>query len=294
MNASLPAHRARLSTLAVDRGRIAYLHLGPRDGQPVVLVHGMPTSSYLYRRIADRLADAGLRVIVPDLLGFGASDKPRDTAAHTAEAQSHRITALLDHPGRRAGDLRGARPDLGGPWVFEIADREPQRVAALVVLNTSAYAELMTPPREALLVDGPIGAPLARLMGSRLGRRMIADFLGRFTHAGRGLAPEVVEAQWTPLHEGSWRAFRAFAAGLDAAMAEFSRYAAALRRLEVPATVIWGGEDSVLDAARLVPAFVADLGVDPADVHVLDAASHFLQEDRPDDLAAIIAAFVRR
>ncbi len=270
MNASLPAHRARLSTLAVDGGRIAYLHLGPRDGQPVVLVHGMPTSSYLYRRIADRLADAGLRVIVPDLLGFGASDKPRDTAAYTAEAQSHRITALLDHLGVERATF--VAHDLGGPWVFEIADREPQRVAALVVLNTSAYAELMTPPREALLVDGPIGAPLARLMGSRLGRRMIADFLGRFTHAGRGLAPEVVEAQLTPLHEGSWRAFRAFAAGLDAAMAEFSRYAAALRRLEVPATVIWGGEDPVLDAARLVPAFVADLGVDPADVHVLIAA----------------------
>ncbi|WP_448003507.1 alpha/beta fold hydrolase [Agromyces bauzanensis] len=292
MNPSLLSHRARLSTLAVQGGRIAYLDLGPRDGRPVVLVHGMPTSSYLYRRIADRLAAAGLRVIAPDLLGFGASEKPHDPAAYGAEAQSRRITALLDRLGVERATF--VAHDLGGPWVFEIADREPHRIAALVVLNTSAYADLMTPPREARLVGGPLGRPLARLMGSRLGRRMIADFFGRFTSAGTRLAPEVVEAHWTPLHEGGWRAFRAFAVGLDAAMAEFSRYAAALRRLEIPATVIWGGEDPVLDASRLVPSFAADLGIDPGDVHVLDAASHFLQEDRPDDVAAIVAEFVRR
>ncbi|WP_448809027.1 alpha/beta fold hydrolase [Agromyces bauzanensis] len=292
MNRSLQAHRARLSTLAVDGGRIAYLDLGPRGGRPVVLVHGMPTSSYLYRRIADRLVRAGLRVVAPDLLGFGGSDKPRDPTVYGTIEQSRRITALLDHLGvERAAFVAH---DLGGPWTFEIADREPHRVASLVVLNTSAYAELMTPPREARLVGGPVGAPLARLMGSRLGRPMIAAFLSRFTHAGDGLDPEVVDAHWTPLYEGGWRAFRAFAAGLDDAMAEFSRYAAALRRLDVPAALAWGGEDPVLDALRLVPRFTADLAIDAGDVHVLEGASHFLQEDRPDDVAAIIGEFVLR
>ena len=89
------------------------------------------------------------------------------------------------------------------------------------------------------------------------------------------------------------RAFRAFAVGLDATMAEFARHAAALRRLDVPATLVWGTEDPVLRHELLVPRFVEDLRIADSDVHLLDHASHFLQEDRPDDIARHIASFVR-
>ena len=146
----------------------------------------------------------------------------------------------------RSCDVRAH--DLGGPWTFEVADRHPARLEALVVLNTSAYAKLTTPPREAPLV--------------------------------RQLDAEVVTAHWMPLHERGTQAFRSFAQRLDASMAEFSRHAAGFKRLDIPATVIWGVEDPVLRHELIVPRFVAALGTAEADVHLLDAASHFLQQDR--------------
>lgn len=287
---SLAAHRASLAHLDVEGGRIAYLDKGPRDGRPVVLVHGMPTSSWLYRDVAERLASSGVRVIAPDLLGFGASDKPRGGAGvYGTRRQADRLVALIDH--LRLPSATFVVHDLGGPWTFEIADREPERIAGLVVTNTSAYAELMTPPREARMAGGPLGPALLAVMGSRIGRRMVRSFFAGFSTTGQRLDPAVTDGHWQPLHEGGTRAFRAFAVDLDRTMAEFARYAAALRRLEAPAALVWGTADPVLRHDLLVPRFVADLRI-PADrVHLLDGASHFLQEDRPDALAAHIAEF---
>ena len=136
----LEAHRASLKHVTVDAGPMAYLDVGPRTGPAVVLVHGMPTSSWLYRRVAARLADDGVRVVAPDLPGFGASVKPTDPVAYSLSAQAGRLALLLDH--LELGSAVFACHDLGGPWVFEAtADTAPQRIGGLVVLNTSAYAE---------------------------------------------------------------------------------------------------------------------------------------------------------
>jgi pimeloyl-ACP methyl ester carboxylesterase len=285
-------HRSHLSFVDVAGGRMAYLDVGPRDGRPVVLVHGMPTSSYLYRQIAPRLAEAGLRAIAPDLLGFGASDKPHDRSAYAAPDQGARLTALLDHLGIDSATF--VAHDLGGPWVFEVADHTPERISSLVVLNTSAYAELMTPPREARLVGGPLGPLMLAVMGSRAGKGSIRKFFNDFTHDSHPMGREAVEAHWLPLHEGGTRAFRTFARGLDATMAEFARYAAALRRLDVPATVVWGSADPVLRSELMIPRFAEDLAIAPEDVHVLEQSSHFLQEDQPEAVADLIATFVLR
>jgi haloalkane dehalogenase len=288
---TVSAHRARQHRLAVDGGGIAYLDLGPQDGQPVVLVHGMPTSSWLYRRVAERLAAGGMRVIAPDLLGFGASDKPADRDAYAAARQAKRIVTLLDH--LKVAEATFVVHDLGGPWTFEVAERHPERIAGLVVLNTSAYAELMNPPREVRIVGGPLGPAILAMMGSRLGRPLIRKFFTGFTHTGRALSHAATDGHWQPLHEGGTRAFRAFAVGLDDSMAQFTRHAAALRALDVPAAIVWGTADPVLRHDQLIPRFVEDLRIAADDVHLLDRASHFLQEDRPDDVAVLIAEFVR-
>lgn len=288
---SLTAHRAQLKQLTTSDGVMSYLDIGSLAAEPVLLVHGMPTSSYLYRHIARHLADKGMRAIAPDLLGFGASDKPADASAYAAHRQAARLTQLLDHLGLPAATF--VAHDLGGPWTFEVADRQPSRIARLVLLNTSAYADLMTPPREARMVGGPIGPLLLRFMAAHVGRRMIGKFFADFTHAGRRLSPAVIEAHWTPLHEGTTRAFRVFARNLDATMAQFPRYADALRRLDVSASIIWGTEDPVLRVERIVARFAADLGIPAERVHLLDEASHFLQEDRPHDVARLIGDFVK-
>ena len=76
-----------------------YVDEGPRDGRPVVLVHGNPTWGYLYRHFITPLVEAGYRVVVPDHLGFGRSDKPDNASTYTIPRHSERLIALMDSLG---------------------------------------------------------------------------------------------------------------------------------------------------------------------------------------------------
>src|SRR5947209_8105969 len=82
------------------RLRVAYVQAGPADGEPVLLLHGEPSWSFLYRRVIPVLADAGLRVVAPDLVGFGRSDKPAAQADYSyARHVAWMRAALLDELG---------------------------------------------------------------------------------------------------------------------------------------------------------------------------------------------------
>ena len=100
-------------------GRMHYVDEGPRDGRPVVMVHGNPTWGYLYRNFIPALVEAGHRAIVPDHLGFGRSEKPRDPELYRVPRHARRLDALLESLDLR-GAVRGAaglgradRPVLG-------------------------------------------------------------------------------------------------------------------------------------------------------------------------------------
>jgi haloalkane dehalogenase len=80
--------------LSTPEGRCAYVDDGPRTVHAVLLLHGNPTWSFLWRRVIGALVSAGQRVIAPDLLGFGRSDKPEDLAAYTLERHVARLLAL--------------------------------------------------------------------------------------------------------------------------------------------------------------------------------------------------------
>jgi pimeloyl-ACP methyl ester carboxylesterase len=115
-------------------GRMHYIDEGPRDGLPVVFVHGNPTWSYLYRRFIEAVTDSGCRAIAMDHLGFGRSDKPANTSFYSISRHAARCEALLE-----SLDLRDAIlvvQDWGGPIGLTWAARHPQRVAGLFILNT--------------------------------------------------------------------------------------------------------------------------------------------------------------
>jgi pimeloyl-ACP methyl ester carboxylesterase len=115
-------------------GRMDYVDEGPRDGRPVVLVHGNPTWGFLYRNFIGPLTEAGHRVIVPDHLGFGRSDKPSDPELYRIPRHVARLDALLE-----SLDLRDAVvvvQDWGGPIGLSWAVAHPERVSGLFILNT--------------------------------------------------------------------------------------------------------------------------------------------------------------
>jgi haloalkane dehalogenase len=114
--------------------RVAYVDEGPADGETVLLLHGEPSWSFLYRRMIPVLVDAGLRVVAPDLVGFGRSDKPVDRAAHTyARHVGWMRQALLDQLDLR--DVTFVGQDWGALIGLRLVAEHPDRFARVVIAN---------------------------------------------------------------------------------------------------------------------------------------------------------------
>lgn len=114
--------------------RLHYLDEGPADAPPVLLLHGQPTWSYLYRHVVRALVEAGHRVVVPDLVGFGRSDKPVDPRSYSFAAHLHWLRAFVALTGLRRITL--VAMDWGGPLGLSALAAEPDRFERVVVSNT--------------------------------------------------------------------------------------------------------------------------------------------------------------
>lgn len=121
-------------------GQMHYVDEGPRDGRPIVLVHGNPTWAYLWRNFIPPLTAAGYRVIVPDHLGFGRSDKPNDASLYQIPRHAERLERLLESLDLH--DVTLVPQDWGGPIGLAWAARHPERVRSLAILNTFAHKPL--------------------------------------------------------------------------------------------------------------------------------------------------------
>ena len=125
-----------VEVLSGDGGslRVHYIDEGPRDGPPVLLMHGEPSWAYLYRKMIPVLVDAGFRAIAPDLIGFGRSDKPTPRDEYTYQRHVDWMTAFIE-----AIDLKGATvfgQDWGGLIGLRLVAENPDRFDRVVAANT--------------------------------------------------------------------------------------------------------------------------------------------------------------
>jgi pimeloyl-ACP methyl ester carboxylesterase len=259
--------------------KIAYRRVG--KGQPVVLLHGIPGSASSWRLVAAEMPDT-LDVLIPDLLGFGASDRPRSLQALHARAQASALAALLDELGMDKATVIGH--DFGGPIAITLASSRPDLVNALGLLATNAF------------VDTPIPFPLslttAPLIGS-LARRGLFSGPALRMMLRQGVGPN--SSRPDPLtHLGDRRQQRAIAtifAGSLTRLAElYGPVEAALGRIDLPAFVGWGDHDPFFDLAQGARTAAA-IGVD---LRVYEGAGHFLPHERPHDVAAEVVALAQR
>jgi pimeloyl-ACP methyl ester carboxylesterase len=258
------------------------------DGPAILLLHGNPTWCYLWRKVIRRLGGEDVRIIAPDLIGLGLSDKPRDPAIHTLDFHAERISALI-----RALDLHDlviAGQDWGGPISAVMAARNPDRIAGAVFGNTSIRVP-DHPPRV---------TPFHRFSRmpfiSDLAFRHL-NLMVRHLHRAQGdrasIGPAERRAYLYPFHRLADRAAPLALARLvptDLASPTFRTLHEAndwARSFNGPVRLVWGLRDPILGRnihgmKKLFP-----------DAEVTETeAGHFLQEEVPEEIAAAILAVV--
>jgi len=249
-------------------------------GAPVLLLHGEPTSSFLWRNIVPQLPG---RKIAPDLIGFGRSDKPEDVGWYSYDRHVDSIARLVEELDLR--ELTLVVHDWGGPIGLRVAVEDPRRFERIVILNTGVGGG--TPPSETWLRFREV----VRQLGGALD-------IGRLVEAGttQGLSDEVREAYDAPFPTPESKAgVLAFPELVptdpDHPNAEpMNRVLDALTRWEKPTLVVWGAEDTVLPF-RVAERFV-ELVPGARGPVLIEGASHFLQEDKPDEVAQAIREFI--
>ncbi|MEM7678779.1 MAG: alpha/beta fold hydrolase, partial [Myxococcota bacterium] len=209
-------HEAQLSFVSVGLDTLAYLDINPRQAEgTLVLLHGIPSSSLLYRATAPDIARAtGWRVVAVDLLGFGASDKPDRDGSYTVQMHAARLLELLDSLGI-ASFVLGVH-DIGGFIGWEMLSQDPTRIEGLVVANTTAYSAGLTPaPRVVDIVAGrrTPREVWADLDDPEFAKLVAAEFLELGFSQPSDVTDELVTAYAGPLSEGSSEAFIQFFEG---------------------------------------------------------------------------------
>jgi haloalkane dehalogenase len=281
--------------LSVNGRRMAFVDEGPRDARPVLLLHGNPTWAFLYRDFIGPLTAAGYRVIAPDCIGSGYSDKPRIDAAYSLAHHIADLVALIDQL-----DLTGMAivgQDWGGPQSVGAALARLERVAAVTLMNTWLYTDYKgrfhTTARPWTTWHAPILGPYF------LKRLKVLSHAGPSATTRRGMTPEeargyhhvydereseTVTLTWPrtiPLSEG------------DRGFADMAWIQSQLPRLaKTPIQLIWAPEDQVFPieyANRLKELLPHAEGP-----KTYDRAAHFLQDDRGPEIAADVAAFLNR
>jgi pimeloyl-ACP methyl ester carboxylesterase len=251
------------------------------SGTNVLLVHGIPGVGATWRAVRERLAPEH-RVIVPDLVGFGCSVRTDDLASLWADAQADAVLALLDALAVPRAVVVGH--DFGGPVAAHLVAKAPGRVAGLVLAATNAFG------------DTPIPFPLRGILWPGLGRlwaRLLFSPPSLRSMVRRGLGPGAPSID-ASAHVGDADQARAIFRIFDTALRELRvRYAPvteALRQVRVATRVVWGDRDPFfpVEQARRT----ADL-IDGATVTILPGAGHFLPEERPNELAAVVAELCR-
>jgi haloalkane dehalogenase len=260
-----------------DGLRLAHVDAG--DGAPVVMLHGEPTWSYLWRKVAPPLLDAGRRVILPDLPGFGRSDKPMDEDWYSYDRHTEAIADLLETLDVR--DATFVLHDWGGPIGLRIAVEQPERCARLVLMDTGVFTGSV-PMSEAWhrfadFVDRVDELPVGMLV-----RR------GCYVDPG----DEVEAAYDAPFpSEASKAGARAFPALVpqsldDPDSATGRRILEGLRDDRRPMLMLWGAEDRPLPPAT-GEAFASALGR-PAP-QLVPGAGHYVQEDKGEAVGRLVA-----
>jgi pimeloyl-ACP methyl ester carboxylesterase len=277
-------------TLTVDGLDIFYREAGRADAPTILMLHGFPTSSHMFRGLIPQLSDR-YHLIAPDYPGFGYSGAPvpaefEYTFDHLADVMEQFVVKL---------DLRSYAiylQDFGGPVGFRLAARRPDRVRALLIQNANAYTEGVSPELHAILLrlyrerTPEMRKKAAELFELPYTKRQYLQGVDDPTL----VSPDAWEhAQWGMDRPGNKEIQYLLHANYASNFDRYDEWHAYFRKFQPPALVMWGKGDFVFGVPG-AEAYRQDLKT--IESHILDAAGHFALETHGREIAAYIREFL--
>jgi pimeloyl-ACP methyl ester carboxylesterase len=285
------AAQIRYRTIAVDGLEIFYREAGPKEAPAILLLHGFPTSSHMFRDLMPLLAEH-FHLIAPDYPGFGYSSTP---SVAEFEYTFDRLADVIEHFTEAVGLARYAiyMQDFGGPVGFRLATRHPERLRALIIQNANAYQQGVTQ----VLQDVVLRLWKERTAASEATARALFELPNTQRQFLEGaedpslVSPDAWQhAQWGMERPGNKDIQFALQANYGSNLERYEEWHAYFRRHQPPALVVWGRGDFVF-APGGAEAYCQDL--ESVELHMLNAG-HFALETKAPEIAGYMRAFLGR
>jgi haloalkane dehalogenase len=269
----------------IDGVNLHYVDEGA--GPPILMFHGEPTWSYLYRKMIPPLVDAGFRCVAPDLMGFGMSEKPSSESEYTLRRHVELMAGLVESLKLEGVTIVGQ--DWGGPIGLRYAIDHQSNVRALVILNTLIDIKSLPMFFKALFASGGFSSFLSR----RLDLLRKVAFSAGFK---RPVAKEAMAMYKMPHPNASDRggvaAFPKMVPGSERHenAGYVSEISQALKAWDIPVLVCFSDKDIAFkpDEGRAIAELVPN-----GRFHLIEGAGHFLQEDAGEEIAELMVPFLK-
>ena len=280
-----PVHHCRIDVDGVD---IFYREAGPADAPVLLLPHGYPASSFVYRNLMPALANRW-RTLAPDFPGWGHSATPADFA-HDFDGYAAFLARFLD---RLSVDRVAIwLHDFGSQIGLRFAIAHPDRIAAVIVQNGDIYEDTLGPNYEPLIEywDDPTPERKAALADAITLEGYAHEFIGGTEgEVAARIPPDLWALHWSLTDSQRRSLYRDIIAGLRENRAWFPRYQSYLRQCRPPALILWGPRDGFMPEAA-GRAWLRDLP--QAELHMFDDGGHWLLETHFEQVVPPIRDFL--
>lgn len=254
------------------------------QGDVIVLLHGIPTSGWLYRKMIDTLSQDH-RVIVPDLLGFGSSSSPKGYDIYASKEHAKRLLDLMNY--LKIDYWNHVFHDAGGLWTWELLKLAPRKIKNLVILNTIIYEAGFNPPIR--FKKGVIAKSIMAMYSNGLLTNMMLKGLFKTGLIHNNLTPEDIEGYKKPLLEGKTKGMYHFFSNTCNNLPDYSEV---IKNLNIPKLLIWGKYDSFLVFDKMKDKVINNLNLSEENIHLIEA-KHFIQEEKPKEISKLILNFLK-
>lgn len=275
--------RTKQKAFQSSSGSLKYIDKG--QGDVVLLLHGVPTSGWLYRKMIDNLSKS-YRVIVPDMLGFGSSDSPEGYDIYAPKEHAKRLLELINALGIK--QWSHVFHDVGGLWTWELLKIAPQSIKHLVILNTIIYESGFKPPVK--LGKSIITKFLMALYSNGISTNIMLKALFKSALLNDNImTKEARQGYKKPLLEGKTKAMYHFFSNTKKSLPDYSNL---IKSLKMPKLLIWGKEDEFLVLDKMKAQLFNDLEIAPENINIIQA-KHFIQEEQPEQITELILRFLK-